>query len=130
MGEKIVYKDNKGGENKDISDRGEFDKGKRSITILSTQVGGTSSWTCMVHLNVHFIWFAFMAQVLNFNIHAWVVYASCRFEWWNENQACIGYLVISFPSISKWYQANHGAKDGIMVHSDWYHASKGPFFIP
>ena len=24
----------------------------------------------------------------------------------------------------KWYQANHDAKDGIMVHSDWYHASK------
>ena len=38
--------------------------------------------------------------------------------------AFIGYLMISFLSISKWYQANHGAKDGIMVHSDWYHASK------
>ena len=38
-----MYKDNKGGENKDISDRGEFDKGKRSIKILSTQVGEASS---------------------------------------------------------------------------------------
>ena len=37
----------------------------------------------------------------------------------------IDYLVISFPNVvSKWYQANHGAKDGIMVHSEWYHASK------
>ena len=26
------------------------------------------------------------------------MYASCRFEWWNEKLACIGYLVISFPS--------------------------------
>ena len=32
--------------------------------------------------------------------------------------------MISFPSVSKWYRANHGAKDGIMVHSDWYHTSK------
>ena len=32
--------------------------------------------------------------------------------------------MVSFPSISKWYQAKYGAKDGIMVHSDWYHASK------
>ena len=71
-----------------------------------------------------FYMFACMAQVLNFNIHACVVYASYRFEWWNENLACIGYLVISFSSVFKWYQANHGAKDGIMVHSDWYHASK------
>ena len=38
--------------------------------------------------------------------------------------------MISFPSISKWYQANHGAKDGIMVHSDWYHASKGEQLLP
>ena len=44
--------------------------------------------------------------------------------------ACIGYLMISFPSVSKWYQANYDAKDGILVHSDWYHASKGPSFIP
>ena len=41
-----------------------------------------------------------------------------------KNLACIGYLVISFPSVSKWYRANHDAKDGILVHSDWYHASK------
>ena len=26
--------------------------------------------------------------------------------------------------VSKWYRANYGAKDGILVHSDWYHASK------
>ena len=39
--------------------------------------------------------------------------------------ACIGYLMISFPSVvSKSYQAKHDAKDGILVHSDWYHASK------
>ena len=42
-GEKIVYKDNKGERNKEISNRGEFDKGKRSIKSLSTQVGGAST---------------------------------------------------------------------------------------
>ena len=26
-----------------------YDKGKGSIKILSTQVGGASSWTCMLH---------------------------------------------------------------------------------
>ena len=46
------WKDNKGGE-LDIGER--YDKGKGSIKILSTQVGGASSWTCMMHLNVHFI---------------------------------------------------------------------------
>ena len=46
------WKDNKGGVF-DIG--GKYDKGKGSIKILSAQVGGASSWTCMVHLNVHFI---------------------------------------------------------------------------
>ena len=70
----------------------------------------------------------------------------------NETLACIGlftsgiiskyYQVISIPNgfssgifykalqvvssyqVFKLYLANHGAKDGIMVHFDWYHASK------
>ena len=29
-------------------------------------------------------------------IHACVMYASCRFEWWNKKLACIGYLVFVF----------------------------------
>ena len=53
-GEKLRYKD--------------MTKGKDQIKILSTQVGGASSWTCMVHLNVHFICFVCMAQVLKFKI--------------------------------------------------------------
>ena len=32
-----------------------YDKERGSIKILSTQVGGASSLTCMVHLNVHLI---------------------------------------------------------------------------
>ena len=32
------------------------------------------AFECAFHM------FACMAQVLNFNIHAYVVYASCRFE--------------------------------------------------
>ena len=31
---------------------------------------------------------------------------------------------VSNDFISKWYRANYGAKDGILVHTDWYHASK------
>ena len=76
------------------------------------------AFECTFHM------FACITQVLKFNIYAFVVYDSCRFEWWNEKLACIGYLVISLLNISKWYWANHGAKDGILVHSDWYHASK------
>ena len=35
-------------------------------------------------------------------------------------------VVFSYPFevFFKWYLANYGAKDGIMVHSDWYHALK------
>ena len=34
-------------------------------------------------------------------------------------------VVSSYQSFFfNWYRANYGAKDGIMVHSDWYHASK------
>ena len=49
------------------------------LKILSTQVGGKlmnlyGAFECAFHM------FACMAQVLNFNIHACVVYASCRFE--------------------------------------------------
>ena len=47
------WKDNEGGE---LDIGGRYDKGKGSIKILSTQVGGASSWTCMVHLNAHFIY--------------------------------------------------------------------------
>ena len=42
--------------------------------------------------------FTCMAHVLNFNIHACMVYASCRFEWWHEKLACICYLIILFSS--------------------------------
>jgi hypothetical protein len=44
----------------------------------------TSRGSKLINLNVAFEcafhMFACMAQVLNFNIHACVVYASCRFE--------------------------------------------------
>jgi hypothetical protein len=106
-GGEIVHKDSekqhKGERNKDTSDRGRtWHKGRDmtkerdqlTIKILSTQVGGANSWTYMVHLNVHFICLFAWHKLLNFNIHACVVYASYRFEWWNENLACIGYLVI------------------------------------
>ena len=51
-----------------------------SIKILSTQVGGKlmnlyGAFECAFHI------FACMAQVLNFKIHACVVYASYMFEW-------------------------------------------------
>ena len=52
----------------------------------------TSETQCAFHI------FACMAQVSNFNIHACVVYASYMLDWWNEKLACIGNLVIVFPS--------------------------------
>ena len=42
--------------------------------------------------------FACMAQVFKFlyYIQACLMYASCRFEWWNKKLAYIGYLVFVF----------------------------------
>ena len=58
------------------------------------------------HINLYVVFecafhiFACMAQVLNFNIHACVVYASYRLEWWNEKLACIEYLDIHWTLTS------------------------------
>ena len=60
-------------------------KGSKLINLYVT-------FECAFHI------FACMAQVSNFNIHACVVYASYMLDWWNEKLACIGNLVIVFPS--------------------------------
>ena len=101
-GERVLKDSKIGGEKqrwwKDKRQRGReiYDKGRGSIKILSIQVGGKlinlhDAFECAQHL------FACMTQVLKFNIHACVVYARCRFEWWNENLACIGYFMKTRP---------------------------------
>ena len=37
------------------------------------------------------------------------------------------YFKFASQSVFKWFLGIHGAKDGILVHSDWYHASKVHF---
>ena len=65
--------------------RGSNIEGCERIKILG-QEKHTSRWSKLMnfdwlHLICAFHMFACMAQVLNFNIHACVVSASCRFEW-------------------------------------------------
>ena len=87
------------------------------------------AFECAFHM------FACMAQVFNFNIHTCVVYASCKFEWWNENLACICYLVISFPcgieltmmlryrrrTFEAWYQSECTNIPSLAPWLAWYH---------
>ena len=83
-GGEIVYKDSEKTTKKETKGEIIYDKGRGSIKILSIQIGGASSWTCMVHLNVYFIYLLAWYKVLNLNIHACVMYSSHRLEWWNE----------------------------------------------
>jgi len=71
------------GERKDLRKEGNQLK-------LSTQVGGASSWTYLLHLYVHIHMLACIAQVLKLHIHACVVYASNRTWMMIEILACIG----------------------------------------
>ena len=55
-GGEIVYKDSEKTTKGRIWHRGrDMTKEMDQLKFLSTQVGGASSWTCMVHLNVHFL---------------------------------------------------------------------------
>ena len=92
--EREIHKDSKiGGANKWNNIVG--DKSKLYTSRGSKLINLYVPFECAFHI------FACMEQVLNFNIHACVVYASCRFKWWNKKLACIDYLVISFPSSIK-----------------------------
>ena len=73
-GEKLFPKISKRGrETKDS-------KGRGSIKILKHTSRGSKLINLYVAFECAFHIFAFMAQVLNFNIHVCVVYGSCRFE--------------------------------------------------
>ena len=80
-----------------------WDTPRRTIDdILST---GSKLINLYVSFECAFHIFACIAQVLNFNIHACVEYASCRFDWWNEKLACIGwYLDMPYICFHKWYK--------------------------
>ena len=78
--------------------------GKGSIETLSTQVGGSSSWILYGAFECAFHMFACIAQVLNYKIHACVMYASCKIEWWNGIIKLLSFSskfsqVISFQSM-------------------------------
>ena len=68
-------------------------RGSKLINLYGT-------FECAFHI------FVCMAQVLNFNIHACVVYANCRFEWWNKKLASIGWvtrLVFILWKLDPWF---------------------------
>ena len=62
----------------------EGDQSKLYTSRESKLINLYVAFECAFHI------FACMAQVLNFNIHACVVYVSYMLEWWNEKLACIG----------------------------------------
>ena len=79
--ENLVYLDSEKttkGENLTQGER--YDKGKGSIKNFEHTSRGSKLMNLYGAFEYAFHMFACMTQVLNFNVHACVVYANCRFE--------------------------------------------------
>ena len=88
----------KGEKNKDISVKGRNSVLRGEIVYQDSEkttrgriwLRGSKLMNLFDAFECAFHMYACIAQVFKLKFHAYVVYASCRIEWWNEELSCIG----------------------------------------